>query len=116
MLDCKIAAKFPTVMVASATPHTRGIQVDAIGSNAPRNTRRRTANAAALGPVERNADTGAGAPSYTSGALDWKGTAEILNAKPTKISAAATPASATGWEPISSSRRIKTRFVEPVAP
>src|SRR5580658_10450118 len=106
-----MAAKFPTVMVASATPHTSGAQLDAMDPKAVMNTRSSTANAAAFGPTERNAATGAGAPWYTSGAQDWKGTAETLNAKPTKISAAATPASATGWEPRSNARRIRTRLV-----
>src|ERR1700722_12843868 len=111
-----MAAKFPTVMVARATPHTNGIQVDEMDPNPVMNTRRRTANAAALGPVERNAATGAGAPWYTSGAQDWKGTAEILKAKPTKISAAATPASATGSLPVSRTRWISVRLVKPVVP
>jgi hypothetical protein len=32
-----------------------------------------------LGPVERNAVTGVGAPWYTSGAQIWNGAADTLN-------------------------------------
>ena len=51
--------------------------------------RRKTAKAAALGPAERNAATGVGAPWYTSGAQIWKGAAETLKPRPTNIRAAA---------------------------
>ena len=37
-----------------------------------------------------NAVTGVGAPSYTSGAQLWKGTAEILKPKPVTMSTKAT--------------------------
>src|SRR5947199_512407 len=40
------------------------------------------ANDAALDPTERNAVMGVGAPSYTSGAHMWNGTAAILNPTP----------------------------------
>jgi len=46
------------------------------------NTLIRAANAAALEPTARNAVTGVGAPSYTSGDHIWNGTAEILKPKP----------------------------------
>src|SRR5260370_28518663 len=104
-LDCRIAAKLPTIMVASATAHIMGIQRSEIDRNAPTNTRIRIAKAGALGPVERNAATGAGAPWYTSGAQPWNGAAEILNAKPTKINAAATPTSPAGAPPANPSAR-----------
>src|SRR5258708_2293361 len=44
-------------------------------------TRTRSATAAILGAIEKNAVTGVGAPWYTSGAHIWKGAAEILNAR-----------------------------------
>src|SRR5690242_11765641 len=116
MLDCRIAAKLPTIIVARAQPHTNGIQLSAMGPSATWKTRSRMANAAALGPTERNAATGAGAPWYTSGAQTWNGAAEILKAKPTNISAAAAPTSAKGSLPVSSTRRISLRLVDPVAP
>ena len=62
MFDCMIAAKFPTTMVARAHTHTTGIQCDAAVCKLPMNMRIKTANAAALGPTVRNAETGAGAP------------------------------------------------------
>src|SRR5436305_7800999 len=88
---CNSAAKFPIVIESSAENQTSGSQPGPIGSNAVMKMRRKTANAAAFGPAERNAETGVGAPWYTSGAQIWNGEAETLNASPTKIRAAATP-------------------------
>ena len=45
----------------------------------------KTDNAATFGTIAKNNVTDVGEPSYTSGTHIWKGTAEILNAKPTKI-------------------------------
>ena len=47
-----------------------------------RNTRTRAAKAAAFTPTLISAVTGVGAPSYTSGAHMWKGTAATLKASP----------------------------------
>ena len=47
-------------------------------------------NAPALTPTDMKAVTGVGAPSYTSGAQLWKGTAEILKPKPVTTSTKAT--------------------------
>src|SRR5271157_5704007 len=91
ILVCSSAAKFPMVMESSADIHTRGSQPAPSGSNAVMKIRRNTANAAALGPADRNAATGVGAPWYTSGAQIWNGAADTLNASPTNIMAAATP-------------------------
>ncbi len=44
-----------------------------------------TAKTDTLGTIEKNAVTEVGAPSYTSGAHIWNGTAVSLNKKPTKI-------------------------------
>ena len=77
MLVCQSAARFPSVMVRAADVH-RSQKVPApVVENPPRNTRSRTAKAAALGPTERNAVTGAGAPWYTSGVQIWKGTVSL---------------------------------------
>src|ERR1035441_7074882 len=95
-LVCMSAAKFPTVMESSAAIQTSGCQAAPIGPNAVRKIRRKTANAAALGPAERNAATGVGAPWYTSGAQTWKGAADALNPSPTNISAAARVMNTTG--------------------
>src|SRR5436190_19970107 len=113
---CVSAAKLPTIMVKRAQIHTIDSHRLAIGSNAVMYTRMNRANAAAFGPADMKAATGAGAPWYTSGAHTWKGAAEILNAKPTNINAADTPTS--DMEPACPAvrtRRISTRFVEPVS-
>src|ERR1017187_8802517 len=86
--DCRSAAKLPMVMEASAENHTSGSRPQQPGSNAGMKSRRNTAKAAALGPVERNAVTGVGAPWYTSGAQIWNGAADTLNPSPTNRSAA----------------------------
>ena len=44
------------------------------------------ANDAAVDPTDRNAVIGVGAPSYTSGAHMWNGTAAILNPTPAATS------------------------------
>src|SRR5512136_2424337 len=41
-----------------------------------------TEKAAALGPTEKKAAIGVGAPWYTSGVHIWNGAAETLNARP----------------------------------
>ena len=45
-------------------------------------TRAKSAIAATFGAVAKNAVTGVGEPSYTSGVHMWNGTAETLNARP----------------------------------
>ncbi len=80
-------------MVARAQTQTNGSQRSEIGPKAVTKVRIRIAKAAAFGPTERNAETGAGAPWYTSGAQTWNGAAEILKPNPTNISAAAEPVS-----------------------
>src|SRR5437763_1118778 len=91
MFDCVSAAKLPMVIENSAESQTSGSQPAATGWNAIVKIRRNTANAAALGPAERNPEIGAGAPWYTSGAQIWNGAPETLNARPTNMSAAETP-------------------------
>src|SRR3984893_11998642 len=91
-----IAAKYATSMVASVQTKNASGQRAALRSKLPKKIRSNTAKAAAFGPTVRKAETGAGAPWYTSGAQPWNGAADILNASPTKMSAAATPISASG--------------------
>ena len=73
------------------------------------------ANEAAFDPTERNAVIGVGAPSYTSGAHMWNGTAAILNPMPatTRITASTTHGSRP-W-PASATARMR-RFVVPDIP
>ncbi len=54
------------------------------------NSRMKPTNAPALTPTAMKAVTGVGAPSYTSGAQLWNGTAEILKPKPVTTSTKAT--------------------------
>ena len=61
-LVCVSAAKLPNVMEASALIHTSGSHPRPIGWKGVMKIRRKMANAAAFGPVERNAVTGDGAP------------------------------------------------------
>ena len=56
------------------------------GSSACRNTFISATKLASFEPVAIQAVTGAGAPSYASGAHWWNGTAATLNPKPTSIS------------------------------
>src|SRR5437762_11202595 len=102
----------PTIIVIAAIADSTGIQCACSGSSGDRNTRANAANAAAFTPVDMNAVTIVGAPSYASGVHMWKGTAEILNANPTASSPTASSVSVVGdaaaWEdsavPIASSR------------
>src|SRR5258708_9678046 len=82
---CASASRLPPTIVAmaSATPTA------CAGAEPPNDspsTRNNAANAAALTPVAMKPETGVGAPSYTSGAHMWNGTAAILNANPTSSS------------------------------
>ena len=82
MLVCEIATMFPTVMVMAA----RMAKMYWMGShwiatpmtNSAMKILNSTANPIFLDAVARNPDTGADAPSYTSGAQEWNGTAAIL--------------------------------------
>src|SRR5262249_48818162 len=118
MFDCVSAAKLPIVIESSAESHTIGSQPRPIDSNEVMKMRRNTANAAAFGPAERNAETGAGAPWYTSGDQIWKGALETLNASPTNISAADIPSIAGAGLPcpVPIRPRIAVRFVDPDMP
>src|SRR3954471_642267 len=83
-------------MVTAAMTDSTGIQYACSGSSDDRNTRANAANAAAFTPVDMNAVTIVGAPSYASGVHMWKGTADTLNAKPTAISPTARSARVFG--------------------
>ncbi len=62
-----------------------------------------------------NAVTTVGAPSYTSGVHMWKGTAAILKAKPTRMSAAPATSNSAG-SPAPTAATMPGRAVVPVAP
>src|SRR5256885_8864108 len=114
-LVCVTAAKLPTVIVAiDSTQKSRRQSSLADGSPSTK-IRISIANDAAFEPTERNAVTGVGAPSYTSGAHMWNGTAAILKPTPatTRITASArreSPAIAPN------DVAITRRFVVPESP
>src|ERR687895_450525 len=92
MFVCTTPTTVPTIMVNAAITASTGIHWAWRGSKGDRKTRANQANAAALTPVDMNAVTMVGAPSYASGVHMWKGTADTLNAKPTASSATASSA------------------------
>src|SRR5512146_540509 len=83
-----MATRLPSVMVtAETTPITAGQgtpsspasgAVPPCTPNTERKKRSASAKPAALGPTERKAVKGVGAPSYTSGHHMWNGTAATL--------------------------------------
>ena len=81
-LVCVSAAKLPMVMEASAEIQTSGSQRAPIGSNAVMKMRRKTANAAAFGPAERNAVTGDGRALVNVRRPDLERRARDLEAQP----------------------------------
>ena len=73
------------------------------------------ANDAAFDPTEMNAVIGVGAPSYTSGAHAWNGTAAIL--KPIPATSSITASASSGPpRPPASVVAIVRRSVLPVSP
>src|SRR5947207_616715 len=79
--------------------------------------RSRIANDAAFDPTDRNAVMGVGAPSYTSGAHMWNGTAAILKPMPATTSTTASRSMGRLAEPAEASAvAIAWRLVEPVRP
>ena len=84
MFFCEMATMLPTVIVIAAmNANTYCISPcanpDCPITNSTRKILNSTTNPIFLEPVDRNMDTGVAAPSYTSGAHMWNGTAEILN-------------------------------------
>src|SRR5437870_5183192 len=80
--DCVSAAKFPTVIVTIERTSKSRRQSALIAGSPSRKIRSSIAKDAALEPTDRNAVMGVGAPSYTSGAHMWNGTAAILKPTP----------------------------------
>src|SRR5216684_5681699 len=112
-LFCMSAPKLPIVMDSAAEIQISGYHPVLVVAN---KTRSITANAAALGPVDIKATTGAGAPSYTSGVHMWKGADATLKPRPTIISATAMKARTPGTRPVPTAMLISSMLVEPVAP
>src|SRR5215813_6613412 len=85
-LDWATATTLPRVMVTAASPQSTAVMFGWARGSTPPNRRMSAAKTAALEPVAMKAETLVGAPSYTSGAHMWKGTAEILKPNPTRRS------------------------------
>ncbi len=81
-LVCPIAASEPSSIEQTETSTINCCHDATRCPNGMPITRRISAIAATFGAVLRNAVTGVGAPSYTSGVHIWNGTAEILNTSP----------------------------------
>src|SRR5688500_12993575 len=114
-LDCAIATTLPTVLVTTATTHSSADQSGCDPRSATTSRRSIAANAAAFEPVAMTAVTLVGAPRYTSGAHEWKGTEEILKLKPTRMSAR--PKRKTGSrERPGTAAAMRSKLVAPVAP
>src|SRR5690606_3256953 len=103
------ANRLPTAMLAMASTATTIDQNSVCPAKTTISTRSSTANPAALEAVERKPATAVGAPSYTSGAQKWKGTAEILKPKPTSTIGKAPP-SATAETCPAASRSASTNI------
>src|SRR5262244_1445591 len=111
------APKLPSVMESAAEIQMSQNHSVWVVANS---MRRSTAKAAALGPVDINATTGAGAPSYTSGVHTWNGAAATLKPRPTIINAVAMNTRTLGWPVVfvcsASMLGMASTFVVPVAP
>src|SRR5258707_12883647 len=102
--DCVTAATLPTVMViAESTQNSRRQSAFIVGSPLTK-MRISIANDAAFDPTDRNAVIGVGAPSYTSGAHMWNGTAAILKPTPAPTRITAGPRRGTSSVPESTER------------
>ena len=99
--------------IASTSNSSR--QSALIAGSPSRKIRSSIANDAAFDPTERNAVIGVGAPSYTSGAHMWNGTAAILKPMPaTTRMTASTSRGSRSWP--ANAVAIARRFVVPDRP
>src|SRR5581483_5052757 len=84
MFVWRSATRFPTVIVRSESANSIGSHTSWRPKKPTKTSVRIATNPPAFDDTDRNAVIGVGAPSYVSGAQVWNGTAEILNAKPTR--------------------------------
>src|SRR3954471_932848 len=77
-----MAANDPSTIEAIATNTTICCHCETMPGKAVSATRVNTASAATFGAEAKNAVTGVGAPSYTSGVHMWNGTADTLKQRP----------------------------------
>jgi len=116
------AMRFATVIVSTASVAKAGGQpvphdVNFASPKQSSSTRSNIAKAADFTATAMKLIAGVGAPSYASGAHMWKGTALILNARPTSTSANAKSTSGSGSFCVSESALpMAARSVVPVTP
>ena len=115
MFVCVTAATLPTVIVTMASISKSSRQSAFIDGSPSTKIRISIANEAAFEPTDRNAVTGVGAPSYTSGAHMWNGTAAILNPTPATTRITASTSRGSRSCPVNTVA-IARRFVVPERP
>src|SRR5580698_8945850 len=106
MLDCVIAAKLPIVSEATATIASSITQSIRTGQKTVSNSRSNIAKLAVLLATLMYAVIGVGAPSYTSGAHWWNGTAAILKNMPDATVTNAKITSKSAWPRASTATAI----------
>src|SRR6478752_1158630 len=90
MLVWRRARTLPTVIVSADSTQSSGRYTSSTPGKAMKISVMIATKPAAFDATEKNAVTGVGAPSYVSGAHEWNGTAEILNANPHSTNTTAT--------------------------
>ena len=114
---CLSATRLPSVIVAIDRTAKIGVQNACWLMKPTYMSCSSPANPAALDATARNAATGTGAPSYVSGAQNWNGTAETLNANPMTTNRIAQNASVSfAASMFAKPRAIASSRVAPVSP
>jgi len=108
-----MAAKAPSSIEAIDTNTRICCHSTVMPGNAPTATRANTAMAATFGAAAKNALTGVGAPSYTSGVHMWNGTAEILKHSPANRNTSPNTRPMLPWR---ASAAMPAKFTVPVKP
>src|SRR3990172_8167471 len=116
MLVWDIATTLPMSIESIASADIISVQSGWMAGKATVKTRRKAAKPAAFGPTDMNAVTDVGAPSYTSGAHMWKGTAATLNPNPATSSIIASMSAGLLYTPAPMNAAISLRLVVPVTP
>src|SRR5271154_776161 len=115
-LFCVSAPKFPMVIEATATAATTISHSGRTGQNAVQNSRSSSAKLAAFDATLIEAVIDVGAPSYTSGAHMWNGTAAILKNNPAETVTSESSTSTSPGGRVANACAMRTRFVDPAIP
>src|SRR5208282_1751091 len=111
-----MAPKLPMVIEATATPATTISQLGLMGQKAVQKMRSRSAKLAAFEATLIEAVIGVGAPSYTSGAHMWNGTAAILKKSPAETVTSESSTSGSPGGRVAYACAMRARFVDPAMP